>query len=102
MKTNDVPDLVSTAVGPLALWDQAWRYQLDLFQRSVLFLDILRERANNMLAHEAAGLPPLIHFEYEQILDARHFARPANYALLKITACGGTSTAKVRSASVGT
>ena len=88
MKANDIPSLTGMSVGPLALWDQAWRYQADLFQRSVLFLDILRERADNMLAHDAAGLPPLIHFEYEQILDARRFTRPANYALLKITACG--------------
>jgi len=68
--------------------EAAWQYQLDLWQRSVLFLDILRSRANNMLAHEQAGLPPLLHFEYEMILDARSFAHPANYALLRITACG--------------
>jgi hypothetical protein len=63
-------------------------YASDVAQRSVLLLDILRERANNMLAHEAAGLPPLLHFEAETILDARGFDRPANYALLRITVCG--------------
>jgi hypothetical protein len=63
-------------------------YAIDFAQRGVLFLDVLRERANNMLAHEAAGLPPLLHFEWQMILDARTFARPANYALLRITACG--------------
>ena len=47
----------------------------------------LRVRANNMLAHEQAGLPPLLDFEYETLLDARRFERPANYALLHITAC---------------
>jgi hypothetical protein len=88
MKPNDVPIQTRAGAGLPAMWEEAWRYQLDFFQRSVLFLDILRERADNMLAHDAAGLPPLIHFEYEQILDARRFARPANYALLKITACG--------------
>lgn len=50
--------------------------KLDFCQRSVLFLDTLRERANNMLAHEQAGLPPLLHFEYETIFDARRFERP--------------------------
>ena len=88
MKPNDVPSEVHASTSALALWEQAWRYQVDLLQRSVLFFDILRERADNMLAHNAAGLPPLIHFEYEQIVDARQFERPANYALLKITACG--------------
>lgn len=32
-----------TTSGPL---DDAWEYQLDLWQRSVLFVDTLRERAN--------------------------------------------------------
>jgi len=68
--------------------DSLTQYWVDVTQRSVLFLDVLRERANNMLAHEAAGLPPLLHFEWEMVLDARNFAHPANYALLRITACG--------------
>jgi hypothetical protein len=66
----------------------AFAYQAELGRRCVVFLDILRERANNMLAHEQAGLPPLLHFEYETLLDARKFEEPANYALLRITACG--------------
>ncbi len=70
---------------PVGLPEAAWKYQIDLWQRSVLFLDILRERGNNMLAHEQAGLPPLLDFDYETILDARQFKHPANYALLRIT-----------------
>ena len=97
MKANDLPEssvhaaaiekpgaVTSTA----AFLEQAWRYQTDFLQRGILFLDILRERANNMLAHEQAGLPPLLNFEYETILDARRFERPANYALLRITVSG--------------
>jgi hypothetical protein len=66
---------------------QVLRYQIDFWQRSVLFLDTLRARANNMFAHEEAGMPPPLDFDYETILDARRFARPANYALLRITRC---------------
>jgi hypothetical protein len=85
--SKDAP--ATAAVGTQSnLIDAVWRYQIDFFQRSVLFLDTLRERANNMLAHERAGLPPLLHFEYETILDARSLEQPANYALLRITACG--------------
>lgn len=76
----------SHAVPPSFL-EQAWRYHVDRWQRSVLFLDTLRERANNMLAHEEAGMPPPLDFDYETILDARRFERPANYALLRITRC---------------
>lgn len=72
------------AMDPFQQW---WGYCVDLAQRWILFVDILRQRANNMLAHEEAGLPPLLHFEYEMLLDARTFERPANYALLHITRC---------------
>ena len=65
-------------------------YILDMWQRSALFLDTLRERGDNMLAHEQAGQPPLLDFDHELILDARQFDRPANYALLHITRCGPT------------
>ena len=63
-------------------------YQVDLWQRSILFWDTLRQRADNMLDHERAGLPPLLDFKYETILDARLFEHPANYALLRITEVG--------------
>ena len=63
-------------------------YQRDVLERSILFFDTLRKRANAMLEHEQAGLPPLLNFKYETLLDARQFERPANYALLRITEVG--------------
>ncbi len=63
-------------------------YAVDLWERTILFWDTLRERADDMLEHERAGLPPLLDFKYEAILDARRFGRPANYALLRITRIG--------------
>jgi len=81
--------LAAPAKTPAANFLEQWSsYWLDTMQRSVLFLDVLRERANNMLEHEQAGLPPLLDFEYETILDARRFQHPANYALLRITGSG--------------
>ena len=68
--------------------DAARQYQMDFGQRVILFLDILRERANNMLAYEQAGMPPVLNFEHDTILDARTFERPVNYALLRITGSG--------------
>jgi len=82
-ETPSAPPLAVARSAP----DLLQEYWIDLAQRSVLFLDVLRERANNMLAHEAAGLPPLLHFEAEMVQDARTLARPVNYALLRITAC---------------
>jgi acetyl-CoA acetyltransferase family protein len=63
-------------------------YQRDLLERTILFWDTLRQRADNMLEHERAGLPPLIDLKYETLLDARRFEHPANYALLRITEVG--------------
>lgn len=78
-----------------AVWGEAvpspfdfYAYQRDVLERTVLFFDVLRRRANNMLEHEEAGLPPLLNFKYEVLADARRFARPANYALLRITEVG--------------
>jgi pimeloyl-ACP methyl ester carboxylesterase len=63
-------------------------YGRDLFERWVLFLETLRQRADNMIEHEKQAMPPLLDFKYETILDARGFDRPANYALLRITQVG--------------
>lgn len=70
---------------PSEAWQDFTSYTADLAQRSLLFWDTLRQRGNNWLAHEKAGKPPLLDFDYEMIADARNFARPANYALVRIT-----------------
>tara|TARA_R110002124_G_scaffold266813_2_gene433813 strand:- start:2717 stop:4477 length:1761 start_codon:yes stop_codon:yes gene_type:complete len=75
-------------LSPFGAWKNLAAYQVDVWQRSVLFLDTLRQRADNMIEHEKAGMPPLLDFKYEMALDARAFKRPANYALLKITEIG--------------
>ncbi len=78
----------STEVVPRPSGQDLLDYQVDLWQRAVLFCDVLRQRANNMLEHERDGLPPLLVFKYEMVLDARRFEQPANYALLRITEVG--------------
>lgn len=83
------PPLVETPVASAAnLLQEALAYQRDLFERSILFWDTLRRRADNMIAHERAGKPPLLDFDYEMMLDARRFESPANYALLRISRIG--------------
>ncbi len=62
----------------------AWEYWVDFWQRWILYMDIMRQRGNIMLEHNDKGMPPLLDFEYEVVLDARTFDRPANYQLLAI------------------
>jgi pimeloyl-ACP methyl ester carboxylesterase len=61
-----------------------WEYAVDFTQRSVLVWDTLRQRGDNFLDHEKAGKPPVLHFDFETVLDARQFKRPVNYALVRI------------------
>src|SRR5262245_10005125 len=75
---------VNTAISALDVLS----YQRDVLERSILFFDTLRKRANAMLEHERLGLPPLLNFKSEMLLDARQFDPPANYALLRITEVG--------------
>jgi pimeloyl-ACP methyl ester carboxylesterase len=80
-KAQEAPPVPAT---PWDAWQGAAQYAVDLTQRSILFWDTLRQRGNNYVEHESAGKPPLLHFEYETVLDARTFERPVNYALLRI------------------
>jgi Protein of unknown function (DUF3141) len=83
-----VPEEQIGEVGGYELVADAFAYQRDVWERWILLLDTLRQRADDMLAHERAGMPPLLDFDYELILDARRFESPANYALLRITRVG--------------
>jgi pimeloyl-ACP methyl ester carboxylesterase len=77
-------DLGAQTAGQQADPSQAYGYGADLFQRWILFWDTLRQRGNNYLAHEQAGKPPLLAYEYEMIVDGRTLPRPVNYALVRI------------------
>jgi pimeloyl-ACP methyl ester carboxylesterase len=59
-------------------------YAVDAMQRSILFWHTLRQRGNNFVERNAAGFSPLLHFDYETILDGRTLEHPVNYALLRI------------------
>ncbi|MDY0976674.1 DUF3141 domain-containing protein [Massilia sp. CFBP9012] len=66
-------------------------YAIDAFQRSILFWDTLRQRGDNFIERASRGPEPVLHFSYETILDGRSFARPVNYALLRITPPAGVA-----------
>ena len=59
-------------------------YWLDVWQRSILFLDVLRERGNLYRAHNAAPAPNVLSFEAELVRDGRTLPRPVNYLLARI------------------
>ena len=62
----------------------ATAYFVDAWQRSILTLDVLRERGNQYLEHEKLGSPPVLVFDHDVVLDGRSLEKPANYALVRI------------------
>ena len=59
-------------------------YCRDACERSVLFLDILRQRGNIYLAQSSRTAPHVLNFEAEVLVDGRTLQRPVNYALVRI------------------
>ncbi len=63
-------------------WQSYWK---DAAQRTVLTMDVLRQRGDIFLEHEEAGCPPVLVYDYEVVMDGADLPRPCNYMLLRIT-----------------
>jgi pimeloyl-ACP methyl ester carboxylesterase len=81
---NDVGELMKNPAAGAKLWTDWYAYAADAAQRSILFWDTIRQRGNNFIDHSRQGLPPVLHFAYETIVDGRKLPRPVNYALVRI------------------
>jgi len=62
----------------------AFDYWVDAWQRSVLFLDVLRQRGNNFAEYSAAQVPNVLQFQFELVMGGRELPRPVNYGLVRI------------------
>jgi hypothetical protein len=73
------------AVWPgMQLAQQAFDYWTDAWQRSVLFLDVLRQRGNNFFERAAEQVPNILRFRFGLIMNGRDLPRPVNYRLVRI------------------
>jgi pimeloyl-ACP methyl ester carboxylesterase len=68
----------------LGLFTPAADYFFDAAQRSVMFLDILRQRGNQYREHLAEQVPHVLHYAAELVIDGRTLPRPVNYLLVRI------------------
>jgi pimeloyl-ACP methyl ester carboxylesterase/tellurite resistance protein len=59
-------------------------YLIDVYQRWVLFMDVLRRRGNNFLRYESEGGKPVLAFEYDLVIDGATLEQPVNYSLVAI------------------
>ena len=76
MAQDDSPRLPSPAA--------AAEYWIDAWQRSVLFLDVMRRRATQYEAHAAEVAPNVLDYKAELVVDGRRLDRPVNYLLTRI------------------
>jgi hypothetical protein len=65
-------------------------YWLDAWQRSILTLDVLRERGNAYLERSKENAPHVLSFEFEVVCDGRTLDKPVNYVLVRIVPPKGT------------
>src|SRR5260370_25472127 len=71
--------------GPMTgLVASAVEYMMDAGQRSVLFLDVLRQRGDQYREHVAQTAPHVLQYAAELIIDGRKLDGPVNYALVRI------------------
>ena len=81
---NGVHELLTNPAAGAKVAADWYAYATDAAQRSILFWDTLRQRGNAFIEHMRQGLPPVLHFEYETVVDGRKLARPVNYELVRI------------------
>jgi hypothetical protein len=85
------PDTCSTASAS-SVANYAIEFWIDAWQRSILLLDVLRQRGNNYIEHNARQAPHVLSFDAELVLDGRTLPRPVNYGLVRIVPPKGTAT----------
>ena len=67
--------------GLLAGWPD---YMIDALQRSVLFLELLRQRGNDEIEITSRPTATVLRFAHEVVMSGRSLPRPMNYLLLRI------------------
>ena len=66
-------------------------YLTDAWQRSILFLDVMRQRAAQYEVHAAEAVPNVLDYKAELVVDGRELARPVNYLLTRIVPPDGVA-----------
>jgi hypothetical protein len=59
-------------------------YLQDAYERSMLYLDVLRCRGNDYLEQSNRTAPHVLNFDLELLIDGRTLPKPVNYCLVRI------------------
>ncbi len=66
------------------LFAPAVEYMTDAMQRSILFLDVMRQRGNDYREHVAQTAPNVLDYQVKLVVDGRKLERPVNYGLTEV------------------
>jgi pimeloyl-ACP methyl ester carboxylesterase len=69
---------------PPGIFASAFEYLVDSRQRSVLFMDVMRQRGEQYREHLSETVPHVLNYEVELIADGRNLKRPVNYGLVRV------------------
>ena len=82
--SNKVSDQDQSAASAPMPWQPFVDYGIDVLQRNILFLDVLRQRGNQYLEQESKPVRHVLRYDFEKVMDGRELERPVNYGLLRI------------------
>ncbi|MGP9766804.1 DUF3141 domain-containing protein [Halomonas sp. AOP13-D3-9] len=88
--TTPGSDAIAAVFDPFGFGRAAFGYWRDSMERSVLYLDVMRERGNQYLEHMEQTKPNVLGFDTEVLMDGRTLPRPTNYELLRVLPREGT------------
>ncbi len=69
----------------------ATEYATDFWQRSILFLDILRQSGNQQAEMTSRPINAVLGYDHEVILRGTNLPRPVNYGLVRVVPPRGTA-----------
>ncbi|PMR76941.1 DUF3141 domain-containing protein [Billgrantia endophytica] len=78
------PEQALTFLDPFGFGRAAFDYWRDAVERSVLYMDVMRERGNQYLEHIEKTKPNVLGFDADVVMDGRELPRPVNYELMRI------------------
>ena len=61
-----------------------WQYSIDAWQRSILFMDVMRQRSNQYMEQQARSVPHVLSFGFDVVVDGRSLQNPVNYGLVRV------------------
>ena len=86
------PSILQSTVPLTGNAKQFTDYIADFTQRSILFMDIMRKRGNEMVEMTTDNSSTVLNFKFEKLMDGATFKRPINYWLARMSAPEGVIT----------